>query len=420
MDDSERKKQNSNSSLYLRQREYGRVHRDTEDLSKDERKKTFSGGSRNTSVLVMVFLMILVTASVLIFALGGKKTEKKVTPVQTPTPTASLSERIKSCFAIVLSVSPKTKTIEVQFTENGSTGVFNYDGVSVFHAEQGSFVTAEHFAKGDFVKIGYVEKDEGRFIRTVDWSDEVWENKNVQISSFNDETKTVNFRGQNYRYTDDLLVINNGMIVSKDTLNLIEDKLTVRGIGDTAHEMIVTTGHGKLRLTDIEDFIGGYIEIGLRYEFDIEEKSEYTIREGKYDISLQKGARSASGTIIVKRDETTVFSPTESGYEPVKIAKVYFTIEPFGAALYINGDRIDYYNKPVELEFGSYFVSIKADGHKDISSKLVIDKETQYVDIKMSTVEMPTPTPVPTKKAIATPTPSAGLNPPPTPTLAVR
>ncbi len=368
---------------------------------KETRKAKKSSDSHGGVIALMAVFMVLIFGSLIYLLLSSKEPKHHGQSGQTPSVTAAAVtpadtlEKGYEHLAVVLNVDPEIKTIKMYDVEDEIERLLVYTGSSLFYAEQGSQVTAAQLAPGDLLKFTC---DSREIIKKAEWSDKTWEKLRIDNLEIQKDTHRMVIRGQYYKYSDDLCVISDGKRVSVDTLLTKEDKYTIRGIGDTVYEIIVTMGHGVLQLQNFEDFVDGEILIGSRYAEVVPSSGMFVVREGEYMVTITSDKYEGTALLNVKRGEETVWDVYDFGRGSIKVGEVNFRIEPEGAKLYVNGEETDYESGPVSLDFGSYFIEIQAGGYETQKTTLTVDSPTKSISIYLTerSEEGLTPTPTPT------------------------
>ncbi len=409
------KKNNQNNRLY-EQRIYGTDKQRKAQYDKllnrpdvkETRKTGKSGDSHGGVIALMAVFMVLIFGSLIYLLLSSKdpKTPGNTSTVITGTPAvAGPTETVEKGYehlAVVLNVDPEIKSIKMYDVEDEIERLLVYTGSSLFYAEQGSQITAAQLVPGDLIKFTC---DSREIIKKAEWSDKTWEKLRIDNLEIQKDTHRMMIRGQYYKYSDDLCVISDGKRVSVDTLLTKEDKYTIRGIGDTVYEIIVTQGHGVIQLKNYEDFVDGEILIGSRYTEVVPSSGMFVVREGEYMVTITSGNFEGTALLTVNRGEETVWDVYDFGRGSIKVGEVNFRIEPEGAKLYINGEETDYESGPVSLDFGSYFIEIQAGGYETQKTTLTVDSPAKSISLYLTEKAdeiTPTPTLTPTPNPIAT------------------
>ena len=210
---------------------------------------------------------------------------------------------------------------------------------------------------------------------------EVWEK--IGVEYVNITSDKISFRNQNYRYSEGLCVMSNGKKIALSDIEPQVDVLTIRGLGQTIYEIVVTKGHGFISLINHEDFIDGTITIGSSRVDTIQEESKYLVREGVYKVSVEFGEYSGREEFTVHRDETVVFDLFEYGSGPIKKGWLTIAVEPLGATLYIDGVKTAY-TDGIELPYGMYQFEFVEGGYVSYQAMVQISQPQQSLSVYLT------------------------------------
>lgn len=258
---------------------------------------------------------------------------------------------------------------------------------------------------GEIVTLSYQIHD--KKIYTCEVNTEAWEYKKASNISIEKEAKMMKVGTKSYKYEDSLVVVTKDKVIDLNALH-DKDELTVKGIGEQIYSIIVTRGHGTLKLTNYEAFLDGEIEVGFDVFSKVKSDMNILVREGDYRITLKKGTLEAIKYVHIGRDEDTILDMSEYKAEEVKQGQVEFEISPNGADLYIEGVETSY-DDVVELEYGKYQVKVTLSGYQTYTGSITVDQEYQKIAIdmvssdKVKETEKPSETPNPS----ATPIPNS-------------
>ncbi len=411
----ENNKKKKNSSLYEEARVYG-TDRQKEKLGRTDDFKPASGlpSDQKTVIgfLIAGALIIIITLLTLVIR-NGRDTGPvtTVTPLPSPSAEPSAAPDPIVIYGVVYSVDTDQKAITIYDVQAEEKRVLAYTGSSVFYNKFDALTTANTLSYGDLIM--FTMNEDATVIVSGSRDKEVWEINRAEITAVNRDKQTITVKGANYKYSEKLCILSNDRRIELVDLLIGMDKFTVRGKGTDVYELIVTTGHGEIALSNFQDFLGGTIDIGPAYSLTIDEKATYTVPEGEYIVTVTKDKYKGTEVLQVNRDKTTVFDVYEYGKGPVQTSKVTFDITPVGAILYVNNQRVDY-QSPVELEYGKVKVEIQAPGYTTQSQTITIDSPTHSFQFYLKL--QPTPTPVPTDTPVPTPTVAPTDTPAPTPT----
>lgn len=212
-------------------------------------------------------------------------------------------------------------------------------------------------------------------------SDQAWEYVGVNNISIDFSQKTMKIASNLYKYTDSILVIDDGEAIPVTKL-AEQDELTVWGYEETIWSVTVTRGHGTVKLTDYEAFLGAELTIGYESMQQITDGMEITVREGDFNLTVENGKYSATKNITVVRNQLTTVSLSDLGPLAQKQGRVTFEITPKGADLYINKELTDY-SDPVELPYGNYQILVSLGGYTSYQGKLAVDTAGKTVRIDL-------------------------------------
>ena len=353
-----------------------------------EQRRTRKKRNQSGAIALMVTLILLMLLSTALLFLPEEKPKKKnpgTVPVSA-TPTEGLTRVTETeTLAVVLDVDTEVKMITVYNVEAEAQEKLVYTGATTFFDGYGIQQAAAQLEMGGLYRFTVNTKEE--WITTaceaVDRREKpentsVWEKTGVDFMTV--EADKITFRGQNYRYSEGICVMSNGRQITLGDLQPTVDIVTVRGVGQTIYEIVVTKGHGYISLKNHEDFVGGVITIGSTRIDTITETSNYLVREGTYPVTVECGEYAGTETITVARDSTAVFDVFEYGSGPVKKGWLTIHIDPLGADLYIDGVKTAY-TDGVELEYGTYRFEFSEGGYVSYNATVLIDQPKQSLSV---------------------------------------
>jgi hypothetical protein len=281
--------------------------------------------------------------------------------------------------AIVKDLDTEGKKITLYDTARTEELVFSYTGGTDVTDKYGQIITVGQLPIGTMVKAGYLK--EGNKLVKLQASMDTWEYIGVNNLSIYPADHIMSIGQQKYKYTDDILVINDGTYIGVGDL-AEQDELTVRGYEETIWSITVTRGHGTVKVTDPGAFLGGYITIGYEAVQQITEDMILTVREGNFNLSVENGKYSATKNITVTRDQETVVSLNGLGPEAEKHGMVTFDINPLGADLFIDKVLTNYAN-PIELAYGVHELEVSLGGYTTYTGKLNVDVAGKKIKISL-------------------------------------
>jgi hypothetical protein len=163
-----------------------------------------------------------------------------------------------------------------------------------------------------------------------------------------------------------------------------EDTLTVCAVDHTIYSIAITKGHGYVRLTNYDYFMGGWVEIGQSLIKPVTEGMLLTVPEGSYTLFISKDGIGGTKEIEVARGEEIEVdvSDLQGEIDESEIGTIIFTITPETATLYVDGTQVDY-SQEINLGYGVHQIVCKADGYATLSKYIKVSQEYASIDINL-------------------------------------
>jgi hypothetical protein len=250
---------------------------------------------------------------------------------------------------------------------------------SVIMDKYGKNVMADSLKIGDLAEISY-DGDSNSIVELKLW-DKAWRYEGIQNWSAGPGEGSFTIADRLYQYPDYLFVTSEG---KKLTLNDLDksDELMAIGYEKTIYSILVTKGHGTLRFKDYGDFLGGTVYIGKREVLPIIEDMTVTIREGDYDITMEKDGFTGTKSVSVLPGKETEVNMGEFKKPAPQTGKVTFHISPLGAQLYVD-DLLVSYDIPIDIEYGDHSIKATLGGYKEYTGTLKVKEEEKDIFIKL-------------------------------------
>lgn len=233
---------------------------------------------------------------------------------------------------------------------------------------------------GEIVEAAY-DKDTSVIASLKIW-DKAWRYEGISNWSVNREEGRFTIADRLYRYSDFLFITRDGKSRTLEELDST-DELIALGVDKMIYSIIVTKGHGTLRFMEYDDFLGGTVYIGKKEVLPVEEDMVVTVREGEYEITMEKGSLTGTKTVQVLPDKETEVDMGEFKKPPIQTGRVTFHITPPGAELYLD-DLLVSYDDPVEVEYGEHSMKVTLGGYKPYTGTLNVNEEEKDIFIKLA------------------------------------
>lgn len=286
---------------------------------------------------------------------------------------ASYNKADKKITALVLEINKADKTIRLYDIDKKEELILNFTGGSDIVDKFGRPISVDQVETGLIVEIGYLSgKSRIGYLKP---SPEAWEYIGVNNMIIDTSEKTIKIANSKYTYESPVVSDNDKLITLEDLAE--QDELTVRGLDETVWSIRVTKGHGTVRLTECDAFLGGSVTIGYEAVQQVAENMIITVREGNYNLTAENGEYSGTKNITVYRNEETVVSLGDLG---PGYGQISFDIAPFGADLFIDGELTTYAN-PVKLVYGEHSIEVSLGGYATYRGSLKVDSAEKRVQV---------------------------------------
>jgi hypothetical protein len=348
-----------------------------------EENRTFKRKQKNNTFLYLLiggFLLILIISLTSLLPkspVESKDNGKNGNAVQQPE-----GEKIVMP-AIIVGKDINSGKYTLRGISDGQDINLSFIDSSISLDKYGKNVTAEKLKVGEMVEATY-NKETSEIISLQIW-DKAWRYQGISNWGLDGEDGSIRIADKYYQYADYLLITRDGEELTLEELDTTDELLAV-GYEKKIYSLIVTKGHGTLKFTDYEDFIGGTAYIGKRAVLAVEEDMVVTVREGEYEITLEKGRLTGTKTVKVVPEEEVEVNMGEFKLPPVQTAMVTLHVSPEGADLYVDGKEVSY-TEAIELDYGKHSIKATLGGYKEYSGIIDVQEEEKELYIKLAAAD---------------------------------
>ncbi len=284
---------------------------------------------------------------------------------------------------VVVDVDEEENTITFLNLEIGRRYTLSMDGTTKLYDKYGESISLSQINKGDIVDITFLKSK--KHLTTMQLSPTAWSYHNVERYEIDTVRQEVTIGQEVYKLSNHIQYLSDGRSIEEMDLNAA-DILTFQGIDKEILCINVEKGHGYLRLTNDENFIGGWIEIGQSLIKQITEDMLLTVPEGSYQVNISYNGSGGTKSVVIHRNEETTLDIGDLEIAEPKYGTILFSVTPSGAQIYIDGEEIDA-SQPVLLEYGIHQLIAKADGYQSITRYLRVGEESAGIDVVLDSVE---------------------------------
>lgn len=302
--------------------------------------------------------------------------------------------------AAVISVDTQAGIVVFQETKTGQSYTLTYTGATQIFDKYNEPMSMAQVKSGDLVQAYYYQKKVQ--LTGICYRNDTWEYKETTDWKVDTEEQTITVNGEQYYYKDGISLLSSGSEVEFRDLNK-QDTLSVFGKDKQVLSVRIDRGHGYIRPSGLNEFIGGWIEIGKIIK-PVTDGMLIVAPEGTYDVKIVKDGFGGTLSAKVERDRETNVDFTDIGARAIRYGTIEFSITPEDAKLYIAGKETDY-SSQVILEYDTYRIAVKADGYENYTGDLKVSQNLAKIKINLeaSTTSSPSPSPTPTLTPTATP-----------------
>lgn len=280
---------------------------------------------------------------------------------------------------LVTGLDTEQKKITLKGCNEQEEKEFTYTGATEVKDKYGSNTVMEKLAPGEMVNVE-LEKDT---VKTIQASDEVFTYGEIHNFALDTEAKTITVGKNSYYYGEDIQVFYRNNKISIAEIS-DRDTICLKGIDKKVYAIQVISGHGTVVLQNTDIFEGGNITIGNVLSMDIEADMRIEVPEGTYLLSVANNGYGGNSEITVEANRETTVNLEELKGEGPKYCTIAFVIEPENATLYLNGEVVDL-SQSLQLKYGRYSLSAKAEGYADWNRTLVVNSESANIKIELQT-----------------------------------
>lgn len=337
----------------------------------------------------MTALMLVVTMTALSFvgcSIGNEKKSAAITPgssiLQAPKKnikdaTTGASQEI-TVTGVLSYIDIENKKANFIDTSSGVEYEVPYSGGTTFATRYKTAIAASNLILGEIYDVVCNKKGVATSITGNPDVFEVTGFNNVEV---NEKKRRISSGALTYVYSEKAFVVS-----GEDKIPIAEvlkqDEVTLRGIDDVVYSVVVDKGHGYIRFTGIDAFVGGYAQIGKNQLFDVTEDMVVTASVGTYNVEMVNGVVDATKEVTVESGQESTMDFSEY-VQPAQIqGTVNFSVTPAGAIMSIDGEEVDY-SSPVQLSYGKHKITLVKNHYEDYTETIVVNSSyvTKVIDM---------------------------------------
>lgn len=287
--------------------------------------------------------------------------------------------------AILMQKDKNESTVTFWNLTVGKTYTLSYDGTTQFKDKYGESLSLDQVNPGDIVDVTFLKSK--KHLTTLQIHSETWTLDQVVSFEFDLQRGevAVGQESQKLKITKNTKIFSDGRSIDISELNPA-DTLSFQGIDSEVLTVRIQRGHGYLRLSGDEKFIGGWIEIGQNLIRRITEDMLLPVPEGTYSVLISKDGNEGEKTAEIRRNEETVVDISDLEVAEPEAGTILFSLTPASAKLYVDGERVDT-SMPVSLAYGIHQLIARADGYQTLTQYVRVGEPSAGFNITLDPIE---------------------------------
>ena len=168
-----------------------------------------------------------------------------------------------------------------------------------------------------------------------------------------------------------------------------EDEVTLNIYNNKLYSVVITKGHGYVRLKNQDTYVGGMVEIGYGVIVPVTKDMLLAVQEGEYTLRISKDGYSDTKEVRVKRDKELLVDlkaiAVPSGTVMIKLDE-----EIEDAHILVNDTEV--YGNIFTGQYGKYDLKIKAEGYRSFHGSFRINEPSKEYTFSLKKLEDKTTT----------------------------
>lgn len=321
---------------------------------------------KNQMLLILVIFVLLI---------AGCSKKKSNVGIYDDTEEATVEHQIRTVAAVVTEIDLEHNIISfVECTSGVQTNLIYHGGVYVRN-RYGDEIGINKLALGSVVNVEYYV-DTAKLVG-VQISDTVTMLTGVTKFAADTSSGKATYKGTSCDMSSSIVAFDGDKMIDVSEINT-EDQVTLYIFGGKLVAVSIEVGHGYVRLSGQDSYIGGLVEIGYDVIVPVTNDMLLAVREGMYTLRISRNGYSDSKEVKVVRDRETKVDLTDIA---IPTGTVGFTVIPEDAKITIGKKEIGGY--VYSNLYGTYTFKVEAEGYKTFKGSFKIDKPSKNLTIEL-------------------------------------
>lgn len=319
----------------------------------------------------------------LAFVLTGCGQKNNDIKVYENTEEVSIRHEETSMTAIITSMDMENNQMHFVSVLDGTDITLQYHGGVRVSDTKGTDIGIDSVVCGNVVDIVYYADTEK--LVSIAKNAKVKTYTQVKKFLYRQEEHTASCNGTGYKVSDYAQVFDGNQVLSLVDVNT-EDEVTLSVWNGSLVSVVITKGHGYVRLLNQGTYVGGFVEIGKDVIVPVTTDMLVAVGEGDYTLRINKNGYSGEKSIRVTKDRELNVDISDIA---IPSGTVTFAVTPEDAGEVIKVDGEIIANRTYTGLYGDHELSITAEGYDSFrgSFKITDTMKNLHVTLQQETTE---------------------------------
>lgn len=319
----------------------------------------------------------------LAFVLTGCGQKNNDIKVYENTEEVSVRHEETSMTAIITSMDMENNQMHFVSVLDGTDITLQYHGGVRVSDTKGTDIGIDSVVCGNVVDIVYYADTEK--LVSIAKNAKVKTYTQVKKFLYRQDQHTASCNGTSYKVSDYAQVFDGNQVLSLADVNT-EDEVTLSVWNGNLVSVVITKGHGYVRLLNQGTYVGGFVEIGKDVIVPVTVDMLVAVGEGDYTLRINKNGYSGEKSIRVTKDRELNVDISDIA---IPSGTVTFAVTPEDAGEVIKVDGEIIANRTYTGLYGDHELSITAEGYDSFrgSFKITDTMKNLHVTLQQETTE---------------------------------
>lgn len=281
--------------------------------------------------------------------------------------------------AVITNINMEEGTVSFIDCRTSETHLLYYHGGVVVTDTRGGNILLDELGEGCVVDVVYYQDTSKLVSITANSRVKIVEETN-KLSADKENGKAV-YKGVSTSLWENVVVVDGEKLIDISEVST-EDKVKLYIYGNKLVSVVIKTGHGYVRLSNQDSYIGGMVEMGYDVIVPVTKDMLVPVGEGDYTLRINKNGYSQTKKIKVIRDSETLVDLSDIA---IPKGTVVFETTPSDVRIFVDGNEIS--GKTYSNILGSYSLRVEAEGYKTFRGSFKVTEKVNTLTIKLVDID---------------------------------